>query len=277
MNRNQLLKQTFHTVPPWAGIDRTILVGLRGSDAHGTKLKDKDPNDIDDIDVFTLIVHPVHFYLGLDGYRNKREHWDSAGQVLDVLVYDIRKFMDLAASCNPNVINWLFNRPEDYLNITPSGQLLIDNRDMFLSKEIFKRLSGYAYAQMKRMESNQAYEGYMGAKRKGLVDKFGYDVKNAAHCVRLLYMSMEIANTNTFSTYRPDFERELIMDIKSGVFTLDAIINLIKKLTEKVNDSEKNSRLPEKNDRDKISELLEHIIQNFNRNTPCEVDYYPPL
>ena len=31
----------------------------------------------------------------------------------------------------------------------------------------------------------------MTAKRKALVDKFGYDTKNAAHLVRLLNMSIE--------------------------------------------------------------------------------------
>ena len=263
LDRMALIKDVKKTVPHWADIDRTLLMGLRGSDAHGTKLE-KGPSDIDDVDVFSIIVHPIEYYLGFNGYTLKREHWDSNGKELDVLVYDIRKFMHLASSCNPNVINWLFNRDEDYLYIHPIGQRLIDIREMFLSKEIFPRLSGYAYSQMKRMNAEQAYQGYMGAKRKALVDEYGYDLKNAAHCVRLLNMSIEVATTGRMTSYRPQDEIDLIKNIKSGEYTLKEITQLIEDLTEKAKEHEKLSMLPNVCDKNFLSNVLENIIIDFN-------------
>lgn len=263
-DRVQLFNDVGDILPEWAPMSRTILCGLRGSDAHGTKLEDKGPNDIDDIDVFTITVQPIEFYLGLRGYHNKNEHWDSAGEDLDVLVYDIRKFMDLAAKCNPNVINWLWNRDEDYLLIDSFGQRLIDERMMFLSKEVFKRLHGYAYSQMKRMKApDKKYEGYMGEKRKRLVDEFGFDLKNAAHCVRLLSMGIEVADTGVISTYRPEDEQILIKDIKRGIYSLEEISEMIEDLSDEFHEVEKISDLPDRVDRDKVSDLLVEIIQTF--------------
>ena len=258
-----IIEEVFNKVPAWATFDHTVLIGYRGSDAHGTKLT-TDENKFDDIDVFSIVIQPIEFYLGLHNNGKKRQHWDTSGDHLDILVYDFRKFMRLAAAGNPNTLAWLWNIPNHYLYNTIFGEILIDNRELFLSKEIFNRLHGYARAQMHRMTSFQKYEGYMGEKRKTLVDEHGYDIKNAAHVIRLLLMAKELGERETLYSLRPNNEAELIKDIKRGKFTIDVIQDMINQLIFETGEAERKSNLPETLDFDKISKMTHDIITAFN-------------
>lgn len=64
----------------------------------------------------------------------------------------------------------------------------------------------------------QHFAGYMGAKRKALVERHGYDCKNAAHLIRLMRMCVEFLDTGALRVYRHDAQ-ELIA-IKQGQWTL---------------------------------------------------------
>lgn len=260
--RQKLLEQVEKRVPEWASLNRSILAGFRGSDAHGTKLENTE-NSYDDTDVFVIVVQPVNFYLSLDNNGKKQQHWDSSGEELDILVYDIRKAFGLLTQSNPNVMNWLWNREKDYIHMSRFGMELIDNRRLFLTKKIFPRLIGYANGQKKRMQSEQKYQGYMGEKRKSLVNEYGYDIKNAAHVVRLLGMVIEIGTTGEFSSFRPYSERQLIKSIKSGEYSLKEITNIIEEYEQMASEAEQMSDLPEKPHMQDINTLLINIIRNY--------------
>ena len=66
------------------------------------------------------------------------------------------------------------------------------------------------------------FSGYMGEKRKAMVRKYQYDVKNAAHLIRLLRMGAEFIETGTLQVYRTSDADELKV-IKRGGWTLDQV------------------------------------------------------
>ena len=66
------------------------------------------------------------------------------------------------------------------------------------------------------------FSGYMGEKRKAMVRKYQYDVKNAAHLIRLLRMGSEFITTGTLQVYRTSDADELKV-IKRGGGTLDQV------------------------------------------------------
>lgn len=68
----------------------------------------------------------------------------------------------------------------------------------------------------------QHFSGYMGAKRKALVTRFGYDCKNAAHLIRLMRMCIEFLETGVLNVYRTHDAEEL-RAIKSGAWPLDVV------------------------------------------------------
>jgi predicted nucleotidyltransferase len=251
-----------HTVSNLPGT--LILEGYRGSRAHGTYIPQDDPNSIDDIDYLGIYVMPMNYYLGLQSYYHKHEVVESFVGHIDRVCYEVRKFFALASACNPNVLSILYNRPEDYNVITPAGQMLIDNRDVFLSRQkIFNAFGGYARGQLKRM-SHVKFEGYMGAKRKKLVEKFGYDCKNAGHCIRLLVLGAEFLTTGQIKVYR-DRDRQLFMDIKTGKYTLTEVQLMAEKLFVEFEQAFNKSSLPMENNCGKINKLLTDIIKTAER------------
>ena len=254
----KLLNYTLENIPEWASSD-PLLVGLRGSDAHGTKLSEDDPNAVDDVDVFVVTRQPVDHYLSLHGHT--QEHFDTAGNDIDILVYDVRKFVRLLVNGNPNCIAWLWNRQEDYFLVNPHIVPLIENRELFVTKQVLKALYGYAYGQQQRMLRRNAYQGYMGEKRKALVDKYGYDTKFAAHTIRLARLGGEAAKRGTLWSYRPDEERQLIKDVKAGRHSFEDITTIIAEELENFSLAEKNTDLPKCVDSKVVNDLLLDILR----------------
>lgn len=77
--------------------------------------------------------------------------------IYESAVYDIRKFCNLAADCNPNIIEVLFVADEDVIRMHPAGRLIRENRDLFLSKKARHKFSGYAIGQLKRIRTHRGY------------------------------------------------------------------------------------------------------------------------
>lgn len=53
---------------------------------------------------------------------------------------------------NPNIIELLGNDPELYVNMTPEGQMLLDNRTLFLTRRIAYSYGGFANDQLRRLQ-----------------------------------------------------------------------------------------------------------------------------
>lgn len=242
-----------------------ILEGLRGSKAHGTYIPPDDPNSIDDIDYLGIYVMPIDYYLGFQSYYHKQEVTESFIENTDKVAYEVRKFFTLASGCNPNVLPLLYNRPEDYTIITPAGEKIIENRDVFVSRrKIYNAFVGYAISQLKRLTPLK-FEGYMGAKRKKLVEKYGYDCKNAGHCIRLLIMGIEFLKNGRLKVYR-DEDKQLFIDIKTGKYTLQEIQLMANNLIADIEQVFKESTLPMENDRRVIEQLLIDVIKSCNKD-----------
>lgn len=79
------------------------------------------------------------------------------GEAIDGAVYDIRKFVKLAADANPNVIDILFSPPETWIVCDEHGKTLYDKRKLFLSRKCLYTFSGYAHAQIARIERHRRW------------------------------------------------------------------------------------------------------------------------
>ncbi len=250
--------------PKWAS--NVILAGIRGSDAHGTKLPEGHPRATDDTDVFGVTVQPIDWYLGFGGFGNAQQSWDTAGDHYDHLIHDVRKFFHLLAKGNPNVHSWLWTEPEDVEVLHRAGMEILEHRELFLSRQCFTALAGYAKAQMHKMDRKR-YQGYMGAKRKALVDELGYDVKHAAHCIRLLGMGIELAETGEMHTRRPEEEAAIIMEIKAGEWPYRKTERHALDLWKRFKECDE-SGLPEQCDREAVNALLVRVIKQAQGLTP---------
>lgn len=198
-------------IPP-----HTVLLGYVGSIAHGTYRDPDNPDSVDDKDIMGVCLPPLESIYGLDRFEQRcvqLRDWDS-------VIYEARKYVRLLYQSNPNVLSLLWLNDNHYIYRGPIGNYLISNRDLFVSKKIYHSFTGYAYAQLKRM-THAACEGYMGKKRKELVEKFGYDCKNAAHCIRLLRMGIEFLREGVLHVHREDAPQ--LVEIKMGGWKLEQV------------------------------------------------------
>jgi predicted nucleotidyltransferase len=246
--------------------DWNIIHAYRGSIAHGTYRPNTDPHSIDDKDTIAICVPDKQYYFGLKEFGSrgtqeiKRDEWD-------IVIYEIRKGISLLSQGNPNILSLLWLDKKNYINITKSGQKLVDNRNLFIGKHVYRSFTGYAYSQLHKME-NCAFEGYMGEKRKRLVQEFGYDTKNASHLIRLLRMGIEFLTDGELYVEREDASQ--LLDIKNGKWTLEKVKSESDRLFANAETAYINSKLPEKPDYDKINNLCVEIVEQAWKEKSCE-------
>src|SRR5574341_874208 len=98
----------------------------------------------------------------------------------------------------------------------------------------------------------------MGEKRKAMVRKYQYDVKNAAHLIRLLRMGIEFLETGQLQVFRTSDAEEL-RRIKQGGWTLDQVKEQAEQLFGRIEDARARSPLPAHPDEPAANRLLMEI------------------
>jgi hypothetical protein len=101
----------------------------------------------------------------------------------------------------------------------------------------------------------------MGAKRKELVARFGYDCENAAHSVRLLRMGIEFLETGELQVFRTS-DAEEIRAIKRGLWTLERVKQEVDRLSDRIAAARDRSPLPPEPDATLAERLLIETTQN---------------
>jgi predicted nucleotidyltransferase len=251
--------------PFTAGDGHQILAACyMGSVSHGTS----EPNatGIDDVDIMGVVIPPLPYLLGWQRF----EQWDpppdpaSVLGELDCTFYDLRKLVRLWLKSNPNVLGLLWLRPEHYLVRTSAFDVFIANREAFSSRIGIGALRGYALGQMRDIDKG-VYQGYMGAKRKALVEQFGYDCKHAAHTIRILRMGIEYCQTGQYNVWRGDRDADELRAIKRGDWSRDRVLSEADRLLVELDQAERASPLPTQPDSERVTSLIMDVLEDHLR------------
>ena len=365
---------------------------VRGSTLYNTNIETSD------VDYGGVFILPNEKLLGLPHFYKDQV----SDEKHDTTYYEFNRWVELLMKANPNALESLFVPTDKVIgDIHPAVQLIIDNRDMFLTKECFKSLSGYAYAQIQKCrglnkkcvqpvmekkevmdfcytfkdqgsqpmkeflaergldqkycglvnipnmkdvygvyydfaahhrfelrddvfseyvasfgndfcgkvikrEDNKDFFGYAGIVHpegksnevrlssipKGEIPicvmsynqngyesycrkykeyqewvqkrnparyesnlKSNYDVKNVAHCVRLLHMGRELAKGEGFNVVRT-WDRDMILDIRNHKYEYEEIIEYVEKVFAEMKELAEKCNLPETVDKQKVNELI---------------------
>ncbi len=114
------------------------------------------------------------------------------GREYDFTIFNIVRYFDLLMDNNPNIIDSLFTPQECVLHVTYVGNLVRENREVFLHKGCYQNFKQYAYSQLHKMTSKKPQ-----GKRKKIREEFGFDVKFGYHLVRLLNECEQLLTTGT--------------------------------------------------------------------------------
>ncbi len=154
-------------LPGFALRAHTHLLVVAGSRAFGVHHADSD------VDVKGVAIPPGEWFHGC--LRHFEQATDGAAMAefladlepaereavtrtkLEGTVFEIRKFLRLAAEANPNILEVLYCRDDEVRIMTAIGQKLRSSRDIFLSARARHTFGGYATAQLKRIETHRRW------------------------------------------------------------------------------------------------------------------------
>lgn len=208
-------------MPKWLPSNMHYEVQM-GSVAYGVS------NDNSDMDIYGFAIPPKEMIFPgiaghIDGFGPKPQgfeqfdphHIDDPAKKrqYDLAIYNIVKYFQLCAECNPNMIDSLFVPRRCVLFSTPIGEMVRDQRRTFLHKGAWHKFKGYAYSQLHKIgKANKS-----NPRRQADIEKHGYDTKFAYHTVRLLGEVEQIMVEHDLDVQR---NREQLKAIRRGEWTL---------------------------------------------------------
>jgi len=169
--------------PPNFLVSNTIFEVLTGSVAYGINVDTSD-NDIYGICIPDKDMIFPHLRGEIPGFGRQIQRFEvyqqhhifvpDENKSYDLTIYNIVKCFQLMMENNPNMIALPFHPRRCILHTTEVGEMIRENRHMFLHKGCWPKFKGYAYAQLHKIKlgANKSNE-----KRKethiSLVDSYG--------------------------------------------------------------------------------------------------------
>lgn len=232
---------TFKNQGPWDS--NKIFMAQAGSAAYGTKTPE---SDIDYRGVF--LAEPKHI-IGLSSVESYTEE-----KPIDLQCYEFRHYVRLAMRGSPLQLEMLFY-PEDVIEYDSIyWQTLRDIRESFLGQHLKSTFGGFAQGDIKRIAANNTAK--CGAKGKLLVEKYGYNTKQACNAWRLLRMAAILFTTGQLVVRLPEADRDEIVAIKNGKYEKEEFLKFVETEDKRVFALVENSKLPAKSN----FELVEQTV-----------------
>jgi predicted nucleotidyltransferase len=230
--------------------DTLIHLFVGGSKLHGAKV-----GATDDLDIYGVFVESPEMSLGL----MPQDHfvWSTASderrngpEDVDVTLYSLRRWAELAAKGNATALHFVF--ADATAESTPVWKMVQEQRSLFLSRRSAEQFIGFADNQKQRITGEKGH----GAKghRPEYIGQYGYDTKAAMHCLRLYLECIELMQSGSITLPRP--EREYLIEVRSGAWTLEGFLEEAARLHAIAEDAAATSMLPESVDKKAISALI---------------------
>ncbi len=176
-----------------------ILIGLGGSHAYGTN------NEGSDLDIRGCALNSKAEILTNENFEQ------FVNEETDTTIYSFNKLITLLSNCNPNTIEMLGLKPEHYLYLSPIGQELLDNKELFLSKRAIQSFGGYATAQLRRLDNKSARLVGQEEREKHILNS----IINAQSTFPDKYFSMSEDTIKLYidKTTQEGYDSEIFMDV----------------------------------------------------------------
>jgi uncharacterized protein len=231
-----------------------------GSTLHGVVVSD----GLEDLDMMGIVVesarHLVGFYVeDTWTWRSKPEGVRSEAGDVDYTAYGLRKYLNLVSRGNPTMMLPLFAPDQFLVHIDSRGRQLRELSPYIVSRQCYPSYRGYMRQQHERL---LGFRGQRNVTRPELVEAYGYDTKYAANIVRLGLQGAELLETGKLTLPMPEKDRRLVIDIRSGVYTLPQVSDLIVSVENSLVGSFSKTELREKPDMDRLQQFMLDIYVN---------------
>lgn len=227
---------------------RVALLGLAGSFSYGTNIEGSD------VDIRGVALNRKSDLLGLTRFDQYVD------EETDTTVYSLNKTVGLLMAGSPNMIELLGLRPEHYLYQSQVGRVLVESREMFLSKRLKYTFGGYADAQLRRLQNALARDSYPQEEKEQHI------LNSLNHSMEHFRQKYTAFGENQLRLYldeaeNPDFEQEIFLDVFLKHYPLRDYQNIWSEMHNIVKDYDKLGKRNRKKDQVHLNKHAMHLIR----------------
>lgn len=166
----------------------------------------------------------------------------------DHVIYELAKWVKLAAGGNPTVLQLLWTTPQHWLQWDERWvEFQSRVRPLVLSQRTRSAFLGYMHGQRQKLERDRG-------QRRGLQEEFGYDTKFAMHMIRLGLQGLELLQSGKITLPMTPAHVSLLKSIRFGGYTEPEVLTMATELEDRLANTPTD--LPPEPDRRKISTFL---------------------
>lgn len=279
-SRVQLLKNKGLIKPPKWLPQNVHYEVIMGSVAYGVS------SDTSDMDVMGFCIPPKdltfpHLAGEIPGFGTQIQRFEQyqqhhvmdaeSRQEYDFTIYSIVKYFQLCMENNPNMCDSLFVPNRCVLYASKIGQMVRDERRLFLHKGSYHKFRGYAYAQLHKIGTKANSQN---PKRQASIDEYGYDVKFAYHVVRLALEGEQILVEHDLDIEK---NREILKSIRHGAWSEEKLRGWFDEKERHLEELYTKSTLRNKPDEEFIKHLLMRCLEEHYGSLDAAVKREVPV
>ena len=251
--------------PNWFNYNDCSYLTTMGSHVFGTSNNDSD------YDFYGFIFAPIeltfpHTQGEILGFgRNiqrfeqvQYDHLPFKNTTTDITIYNIVKYFHLVMMGNPNMVDSLFVPEECIVFQDRVASMVRNNRRIFLSQKSLHTFKGMMMAHLSRLKSNHTKEGRLDLERK-----YGYDVKDGYHSLRMMLELEQILYTGDLDLRS---HSNILNQVRNGEIEKDWLINECEMKLWLFERNQDKFVVPHSPDEDKIKRLLVNCLEEHFGN-----------
>lgn len=242
-------KYEFLRTNPHLG-SKIIFLTLGGSYAYGTNV------DTSDIDVRGCALNSRSDILGLSNFEQV------VNNETDTTIYGFNKLVSLLLNCNPNTIELLGCKPEQYFMITDIGKEMVDNRKIFLSQRAAKSFGGYATAQLRRLENAIARDAMSQSRKE---EHIRNSMESSLQQFKNRYEDFNEGSIKLYTgeSKRDDLDTEILVDVNLRGFPARQFNCVMNDMTGVIGTYENLAQRNKKKDAAHLNKHAMHLIRLY--------------
>ena len=137
----------------------------------------------------------------------------------DTTIYSAKKMLKLLAQNNPNTIEMLGLNEDQIIYISPIWEMVLVNKDIFLSRKVINSFGGYATQQLRRLDSKSA----RNVGQSNIEEYIKSSLRHAEEEISTHYPPIENIKIYTDVAVSEDMERELFIDLSVNHYPLRSL------------------------------------------------------
>lgn len=228
--------------------NRIMFLAFGGSYAYGTN------NAESDIDIRGCALPRESDLLGIT-------HFDQyVDEATDTTVYAFPRLFDLLCSQSPSCVEMLGCRREDYALVSEAGQLLLDNRKLFLSRQCIDTFDGYARNQLHLLKH------YLARDRMSDADKEEHILERCKHAMEKFHERYTELHEGSLKLYidksaKSTADCEIFMDVELTHYPLRDYVSLWDDLRQLTKSYGKLNARNRKKDDKHLNKHMMHLVR----------------